>query len=51
VAIYQRDLEIDMATHTIIDRHHAEQSKRASAEATHVDQENTSTDSNQGEKQ
>lgn len=51
VAIYQRDLEIDTATHTIIDRHHGPDSKRASVEAAHLDQENTSTDSNQGEKQ
>lgn len=42
VAIYQRDIEVDVATHTIVDRHHLESKAN---DATHVEtEENSSTE-------
>jgi hypothetical protein len=48
VAIYQKDLEVDLATHTIIDRHAKTGGlKGASMEATRIEKEGASTESSE----
>jgi hypothetical protein len=44
VAIYQRDLEVDFATHTIVDRHHHESK---AVDAAHVETDENSSSGNE----